>query len=242
MSNVKEHYDQHLGRIYEWMVGDFDKAAHASLDFFKRAGIQPISDGRAVDLGCGHGLQSIPIADAGFRALAIDACQHLLDSLAKRAKGKQIEIAHGSIEDFGSLIDGEVELIVCMGDTLTHLESKESVASVLQKAAESLCVGGCLCLSFRDYTQEPLLDVSRFIPVKSSADRIHTCFLEDCDTTVRVTDLVHSYENEAWRLSASSYMKVKISPDLVKRTAGECGLKLTVEYVDRGMIYLAFRR
>ena len=242
MSKTQDHYDQHLGPIYEWMVGDFDKAAQASLDFFELAGVRPTSNRRAVDLGCGHGLQSIPLAACGYDVLAIDSCQLLLDSLSRRAVGSNVTTIHGNIENFSSHVDGEVEAIVCMGDTLTHLESVECALSVVRQAAEQLSEGGCLCLSFRDYCQEPLQDVSRFIPVRSSPECIHTCFLEDCESAIRVTDLVHSYENEAWKMSVSSYMKAKISPDEVKQFAKDCGLTVSVESVVRGMSYLAFRR
>jgi len=242
MSKTKAHYDQHLGPVYEWMVGDFESAAQPSLDFFERAGVRPMSNGRAVDLGCGHGLQSIPLAVAGYEVLAIDSCQLLLDSLSHRAVGKNVTTVHDSIEKFGNRVDGEVEAIVCMGDTLTHLESVDCALSVVRQAAERLSEGGCLCLSFRDYSKEPLQDVSRFIPVKSSPECIHTCFLEDCESTIRVTDIVHAYENGVWNMSASSYMKVKISPDAVKQFAKENRLKLTAENSERGMLYLAFRR
>jgi 2-polyprenyl-3-methyl-5-hydroxy-6-metoxy-1,4-benzoquinol methylase len=242
MSKTKDHYDQHLGPIYEWMVGDFDTAVQPSLEFFELAGVHPMGNGRAVDLGCGHGLQSIPLADAGYKVLAIDSCLHLLDSLTKRAIGKSVTTAHDCIENYVNQLDGEVEAIVCMGDTLTHLESVESALTIVQQAAERLSEGGCLCLSFRDYSEEPLRDLSRFILVKSSPERIHTCCLEDCESAIRVTDLVHTKENEVWNMFASSYMKVKISPDVLKQSAKEYGLTLTAENSMRGMLYLAFRR
>ena len=31
---VKEHYDQHLGNLYAWMVGDFDEKEKEQKDFF----------------------------------------------------------------------------------------------------------------------------------------------------------------------------------------------------------------
>lgn len=79
-----------------------------------------------------------------------------------------------------------------MGDTLTHLPSKDDVAALLRDVAQSLAPGGQLVLSYRDLTR-PLTGTDRFLPVRSTDDRIMTCFLEYADAdTVMVHDLIHT--------------------------------------------------
>src|SRR5690242_13201151 len=87
---AKEHYDNHLANFYEWMAGDFETKEKEQRDFFERNGIKPLQNKMAIDLGSGHGLQSISLAKLGFQVTAIDFNQQLLESL--RARGKELEI------------------------------------------------------------------------------------------------------------------------------------------------------
>ncbi len=55
--NAKEHYDQHLGDFYSWMVGDFAEKQAAHEKFFQENKLLPNGNGLALDLGAGPGLQ-----------------------------------------------------------------------------------------------------------------------------------------------------------------------------------------
>ena len=85
MAEVREHYDEHLGPIYEWMAGPFESACLPSSRLFERLGLQPGSSGVAVDLGCGHGLQALPLAKRGYRVIAVDSCPLPQGQLEARA-------------------------------------------------------------------------------------------------------------------------------------------------------------
>jgi len=39
MATVQQHYDDHLGRIYGWMIGDFDVAKEAARHELRAAGL-----------------------------------------------------------------------------------------------------------------------------------------------------------------------------------------------------------
>lgn len=81
MKTAKEHYDQHLGVIYSWMAGDADAALDRNRSFFRQLVLDLTPRGLAVDLGCGSGFQSIPLAEFGFSVLAVDSCAVLLSEL-----------------------------------------------------------------------------------------------------------------------------------------------------------------
>jgi 2-polyprenyl-3-methyl-5-hydroxy-6-metoxy-1,4-benzoquinol methylase len=84
VKTVRDHYADHLGPVYTWMVGDIDAAlsrAAAELDALplpSRAG------GTAVDLGAGFGLHALPLARRGFSVVAMDTCDSLLQKLEAR--------------------------------------------------------------------------------------------------------------------------------------------------------------
>jgi predicted TPR repeat methyltransferase len=59
-----------------------------------------------------------------------------------------------------------VDVIVCMGDTLTHLPNQSSVESLFGDVAASLSPGGLFAATFRDYVSAPLQGDARFILVR----------------------------------------------------------------------------
>lgn len=205
---VKEHYDNHLGHIYSWMAGDFNTKCNEFRSFLNGNFIKPSSNKIAVDLGAGHGLQSIPLAETGFQVLAIDFNQQLLDELKANAKDLNIKIINDDIKNIQSFAE-RPELIVCCGDTLSHLDNKHEVKIFISDIVKSLGNNGKLILSFRDYS-EKLTGTDRFIPVKSDSNKILTCILDYDDEFVNVTDLLHERTNDVWKQKVSSYKKVRL--------------------------------
>ncbi len=226
ISSVANHYAEHLGPIYTWMVGDIDAAlarADTELDSLRLPAIESTA---ALDLGAGFGLHALPLARRGYSVTAIDTCETLLNELTARGSGLPIRAVMADLLQFRAHIDTPVDVILCMGDTLTHLPTQESVDSLLGDVAASLVEGGVFAATFRDYCSAPLLDDARFILVKSDAQRILTCFLEYSDSTVIVRDLLHQRENGAWRLRVSSYPKLRLAPERVMERLTRLGMSV----------------
>ena len=75
------------------------------------------------DLGCGPGFQSLALARMGYRVLAIDLSEQLLAELTRSAADLPIQTIHDDLLHFERHLDLSPSLIVCMGDTITHLDS-----------------------------------------------------------------------------------------------------------------------
>lgn len=241
-SNAIEHYDQHLGKFYAWMVGDFSDASQSMADYFDTIGLQTTSTKQALDLGCGHGLQTIPLANRGFTVTGIDTCALLLETLEANISDLPIKVIQANLLSFPDHIRSAVDVIVCMGDTITHLDSIADVEALVSSVSKSLAADGVFCVSFRDYTQTELTGTSRFIPVRSDDSRIHTCFLEYDSTVIHVHDLLHTREQEEWKLSTSAYDKLRLAPQALKDLACDNDLKLVSETTIRGMNYYSFQK
>src|SRR5512146_3533449 len=175
-------------------------------------GLVPNAMRRAVDLGAGFGMHSIPLARRGFEVLAIDSSVELLRELGANAADLPVKAIEGDILRFREHLTGAPQVILCMGDTLTHLCDLESIESLFADAAAAIAPGGTFVLSFRDYTV-PLSGEQRFIPVKSDDGRILTCFLEYEESHVTVHDLVYERDGAAWRQRVSAYRKLRLGPD-----------------------------
>lgn len=211
MSSVAQHYATHLGPVYAWMAGGLDAAIARGAQEIETLGLQPRLTGRAVDLGAGFGMHAIPLARRGFAVLAVDSCGELLQTLRQAAGDLPIRTVEGDLLGFARHMDGLSELVLCMGDTLTHLPDFATVDALFNSTVQQLCAGGKLVLTFRDYST-PLRGEQRFIPVRSDASRILTCVLDYEDDHVVVQDLLHEFDGTGWGQRVSSYRKLRIDP------------------------------
>lgn len=241
MESVRSHYETFLAPVYAWLAGGAPAAfaqGDAELDALRltptrRAAI-------ALDLGAGFGMHSVPLARRGFSVVAVDSSAALLGELRGHAGALPILTVQADLLDFPQHVAGAADVILCMGDTLTHLESRPAIESLFEEAAAALAPGGTFVLTFRDYST-PLIRESRFVPVRSDADRVFTCFLEYGNEHVDVYDLLHERQGSQWTQRVSSYRKLRLPPDWVFATLRGVGFKVTQEAGLRGMTRLVAR-
>ncbi len=236
MASTQEHYDDHLGPIYTWMLGGFDAACSAAEEELDNAGLAPAKGDVVVDLGCGSGQFSIVLARNGASVLAVDCCKPLLAELDQRSGELNVRTIHSDMLSFRRHLSQPASGIVCMGDTLTHLPSKEDVQVLLRDVASALKSGGVFVATFRNYAGDGPMGDARFIPVQSDANRILTCFIEYGRFSVGVTDLVHERDGDSWQLRTSSYEKLRLEPAEVSATLEESGCHVRTENGSRGMV------
>ena len=211
---AKEHYDNRLGNLYSWMADDFEPKRKSFQKFLVENGLEPNDAKVAIDLGAGHGIQSVALRNLGYRVIAMDFNKQLLAELQTNAGESGIQIIEDDIRTIKKYAELQPDLILCCGDTITHLESRAEVKTFINDCANSLNDNGKLVLSFRDYSIE-LAGVDRFVPVKSDGERILTCFLEYEVDRVKVTDLLYEKTGSGWVQKVSSYSKVRIKVDEV---------------------------
>src|SRR5215467_3163561 len=242
MVSVQQHYDHHLGPIYGWMIGDFETAKAAAREELRAAGISDGAGRIAVDLGAGPGAHAIALAEAGYSVTAIDACAELLEELRGNDGAGSVRGVHADLADLRRYCDDPAHLVLCMGDTLTHLPSLASVDALFADVAQVLAPGGVFIATFRDYASKTLEGNARIIPVRQAKSRILTCFLEYGSTTVTVHDLLHEWTESGWALRVSSYPKLRLSPESARSTLERLGLTVSLASGPRGMTRLIARR
>src|SRR3984885_13938779 len=232
----EDHYADFLGPIYTWMIGDIDDALTRSGAELDALAGPSKTGGAAVDLGAGFGLHALPLARRGYSVVAIDSCERLLQELAARTGTLPIRTVVANLLGFRAHVTTQVDVIVCMGDTLTHLPNQSSVASLFEDVAASLNHGGLFVATFRDYVSAPLQGDARFILVRSDENRILTCFLEYSDKTVLVHDVLHERVATNWQLRVSSYAKLRLAPEWVVKALTSHGFSVRREVGPSGMV------
>jgi SAM-dependent methyltransferase len=238
MATIRDHYDHVLAEHYSRMFGDFETKVAEQRALLERLGViaRP-SGGVAVDLGCGSGFQSVALARLGFRVLAVDISQRLLAELTNRTRGLAVEAIAGDIRDVARLVPEGVELAVCMGDTVSHLEREADLDRVFHGVAGRLPPGGRLVLTFRDLSGE-LRDLDRVIPLGAWDDLVMMCFLEYEAATVKVHDLIWTRRPDGWRFQKGLYRKLRLAPARVMARLAAAGFAVERHEAPGGMVAL----
>jgi SAM-dependent methyltransferase len=237
MEQMKDHYESLLADHYSWLFGGLEVKCSENKRFFNSNDIRPGANGKAIDLGCGSGFQSIPLAQIGFNVTSIDLSPKLLAELSNNKGDLLINTINDDLNNFHLYCTEDVELIVCMGDTLTHLETKEDVNQLFEGIYNHLEKEGKFILTYRDLSFE-LEELERFIPVKSDDSRIFTCFLEYEEEKVKVHDLIYEKENNDWNLKTSFYRKLRLPTDWVIDQLKEKGFLIKHSSSDKGLTTL----
>jgi SAM-dependent methyltransferase len=238
VATPQEHYEALLNEVYPWMMGPFDVKAEEQQALFERLGVAPHGCRRALDLGCGPGYQSVALARLGFDVTGMDTSRNLLELMRRQASGLPVRGVLGDITHLRDLAPGPWAAAVCMGDTLTHLPSKDAVSQVLQILGRSLEPGSVAVIGYRDMSTLPK-GLDRLIPVKADDARVAVCFLEeDGPDTYLAHDLVHTRGEEGWRFAKGCYRKLRLSQDWLTDELQGNGLSLRHAEIERGMTLL----
>jgi hypothetical protein len=233
-AGTDQHYESHLAPVYVWMAGGMDAALARGQAEVDAICPRPAKSDQAVDLGAGFGMHAIPLADAGYSVLAIDSSRILLDAMQSRLGSRPITTVRDDLLSFRGYLEAPAALIVCMGDTLTHLPDRQSVEGLFAAVAAALATGGTFIATFRDYSI-PLVGLKRFIPVRSDSNRILSCFLEYGEDLVTVYDILNEREGSAWQQRVSAYRKLRLAPDWVVSALESSGLQVRKEQGLAGM-------
>ena len=135
----------------------------------------------------------------------------------------------------------DCDVILCLGDTLTHLPNFEAVDALLCEAVAALADGGTFAATFRDYASRTLEGNERYILVKRDEERILSCFLEYGNERVTVHDTLTQREAGRWVRRISSYEKLRLAPGHVRSRLEALGLSAREETAPAGMVRIVAR-
>jgi SAM-dependent methyltransferase len=143
-SAAQEHYACFLAEHYDWMFGvPFETKVAEQMELLdKMIGVGDRGS-LAVDFGCGSGFQSLALSDLGYDVLAIDTSDRLLRILRERSDSRRIDAKCLDLLEVEMLAGpGSIDVAVCMGDTISHLASREAVRSLIRSVHRILKPSG----------------------------------------------------------------------------------------------------
>jgi SAM-dependent methyltransferase len=223
---VTSHYDALLASRYTWMMGGLDGCLSSARALLDAVGLTDEGSGAVLDLGAGAGYHARTLASRGFNVVAVDTSDVLLRELQEVCAGMAVTtIQSDLLEEATYAEQGPYALVLCVGDTLTHLPSVKEVDRLIRMAARLLIPGGALLLQFREQPRD-LAPQESVITMRSERDRIMQCVLHFEPQRVWVTDIVHEWNGQAWLTTKSTYPKLRLSTEELLEIATSAGLNI----------------
>jgi glycine/sarcosine N-methyltransferase len=107
----------------------------------------------AVDAGSGTGFHALLLSQLGVRVTAVDLSPQMLLRLSANAEAAHVQIptVQASLQDLPSRISGHVDALVCMGNTITHILSRQVLEETIRGFAGIIRSGGVLLLHVLNY-------------------------------------------------------------------------------------------
>lgn len=231
MTTASTHYDTVLAELYSWMLGDLDVRVREQGLWLR--GVVDVPDAsaaarpRALDLGAGVGADAIALACLGYDVVAVDAsaklCVEGAERIAQAGLADRVAVVESDLIAFlESSGTASASLAVCLGDTLTHLESPQLVQRMFRAARACIAPGGRFVLTYRDLSRERT-GSERFFLVRADHSRILTCVVEYETDRVIVNDIVHTRTERGWEMATGAYPKLRLATDRVRTLLFEAG-------------------
>lgn len=106
---------------------------------------------RVLDLGCGTGEHARFLGEQGYRVVGIDSSGSQIATALEPPVPAGVEFIHGDLRELETLLEGSFGAAICLGNTLPHLTTSESLGRFLSGLRKRLAEDGPLFLQLLNY-------------------------------------------------------------------------------------------
>jgi ubiquinone/menaquinone biosynthesis C-methylase UbiE len=125
---------------------DVDNPAGVDHDYY-RALAETLNARRIIDLGCGTGLLTRALARPGRSVTGIDPSRTMIDWARRQPRAQEVSWIEGDASSIP--VTGDVDLVLCTGNTIMHL-SGEDLTAALRQIIRGLRPGGVVSFECRN--------------------------------------------------------------------------------------------
>ncbi|HEY9692728.1 MAG TPA: class I SAM-dependent methyltransferase [Oculatellaceae cyanobacterium] len=148
-SDQSIHYDgKHYDKIYEQFFEIGTEDSDFLIDIANQSGDS------VLELCCGTGILSIPIAEKGFQVTGIDISESMLEEA--RRKSSQVEWVKGDVTNFQ--IDKKFSLIFFPTNSITHLIDLDSLESCFNCVKKHLKSDGKFVIDVLNFFNKDIIN------------------------------------------------------------------------------------
>ena len=183
---MNEDHDQALSRAFDGQAPRFEKAPVQSDPVALRRLVEHAAfapGARVLDAGCGPGLVSAALLEAGLRVVGVDLSREMIDRARQRCSRWSEASAFHQVSLFDSLLDDLAPFDGTLSRYVLHHVLDPS--AFVERQASLLRPGGILVLSDHVTDPDPRI-AARHEAIEKARDRTHTANL----TGGRLVDLL----------------------------------------------------
>jgi len=149
---------QGVTEFYDWLAPEYDRMTSFEKRFvhekpFFRLLVERHGIKTAIDAGSGTGFHSLLLAQLGVEVTAVDVSPEMLHVVETHARELNLHVAllESSFHELPLALHSAFDAVFCLGNSLAHLLSKESLRESLLSFATVLHPGGILFLQNLNY-------------------------------------------------------------------------------------------
>ncbi|MBE0642816.1 MAG: class I SAM-dependent methyltransferase [Bacteroidetes bacterium] len=105
----------------------------------------------AIDMGCGTGVHAIALAQLGLEVTGVDISEGMLEKARTNANESNAPLRFVRGDFLTSIAPTPTDLLICLGNSLPHLESREALAAVLTHWRTLCAPGGYVLIQLLNY-------------------------------------------------------------------------------------------
>jgi len=140
----------------------------------------------ALDVACGTGLYTLPLAASGVRTVGADVSGAMLGRAAAAAgrAGLRVEWVRAPMQELAGRLDDRFDAVLCMGNSIPHLLTEADLGAALRGFASLREEGGVLAVQLLNYARV-LARGERIVGIDRQGDRHYVRFYDFLPGRVR---------------------------------------------------------
>jgi glycine/sarcosine N-methyltransferase len=188
---------------------------------------------RILDCACGIGTQALGLAKLGFQVTACDLSPLAVERTRKETekRGLTVRALVADMLDLTALPDGSFDAVICMDNSLPHLESDEQLLQAVTQIQRKLRPDGLFMASIRDYDslaqEKPVVQGPNFYSDEKGRRIVHQVWdwLDDCSYTFHLyitREIQAGWESQHYVSNYRSIMRDELSQILTRSGFTDC--------------------
>ncbi|EPD82751.1 hypothetical protein HMPREF1207_03543 [Paenibacillus sp. HGH0039] len=142
---AREHWHDFFGKDYLLFSEVILNEERTRFEIGQLLSLLNLPEGASIlDLGCGQGRISVPLALRGYQVTGIDASDTLLDEARRRALASRAEAVFKSLDMRELDFADEFDAVLNLGTAFGYLENEEENQDILHRVYRALKPGGQL--------------------------------------------------------------------------------------------------